>query len=214
MRAMTETNSRLYAIIDVDTCQARGLEVVEFARAVCAARPRCIQLRAKHSTSRDTLNLLRAIVPLARSNGVLSFANDRPDLAMLADADGVHVGQDDLPVAQVREIASSLRVGVSTNGEAQLRAALAETPDYVACGPIFSTASKPDAEEAVGISGLADSSRLARAARIPLVAIGGINRACLAEVFEHADLVAMIAALVPESGRLQDVTEHVVRLMS
>jgi thiamine-phosphate pyrophosphorylase len=213
MRVSTETSTRLYAIVDVDTCQARGLPVVEFAGAVCAARPRCVQLRAKHSTARDTLSLLRAIVPVARSHGVLVFANDRPDLAMLADADGVHVGQDDLPVARVREVVPSLRVGVSTHGEEQLRSALAEIPDYIACGPIYPTASKTDAESAVGISGLAAAALMARAARIPLVAIGGINRERVAEVAEHADLIAMIAALIPDSGRLDDVTEHVTRLV-
>ena len=108
----TESSARLYAIVDVDICQARGMAVVEFALAVCASRPRCIQLRAKHSTARDTLSLLRAIIPIARANGVLTFANDRPDLALLANADGVHVGQDDLPVAQVREVAPALRVGI------------------------------------------------------------------------------------------------------
>ena len=214
MRVLTETSSRLYAIIDVDTCQAHGLAVVEFARAICAARPRCVQLRAKHSTARDTLSLLRAIVPLARSNGALIFANDRPDLALLTDADGVHLGQDDLPVARVRDIAPSLRLGVSTHDEAQLRAALVETPDYVAYGPIYATASKIDAESCVGISGLVTAARLAHAARIPLVAIGGINRERIAEVLEHADLVSMIAALVPESGRIDDVTEHINRLFS
>lgn len=214
MRVLTETSLRLYAIIDVDTCEVRGLPVVEFARAVCAARPRCIQLRAKHSTARDTLSLLRAIVPLARSNGVLTFANDRPDLALLADADGVHVGQDDLPVVQVRDVAPALRVGVSTHDEAQLRAALAETPDYVAYGPVYSTASKTDAKASVGISGLVTAARLARAAQIPLVAIGGIHRARIAEVAEYADLVAMIGALVPDTGRIDDITVHIQRLFS
>ncbi len=213
MHSLTES-STLYAIIDVDTCQAHSLAVVEFARAVCASRPRYIQLRAKHSSARDTLSLLRAIVPLARANGVLTFANDRADLALLADADGVHVGQDDLPVAQVRRIAPALRVGVSTHDEAQLRAALPEMPDYVAYGPVFATASKSDAQDTVGLAGLVTAARLARAAHIPLVAIGGIDRARLSEVAEHADWIAMIGALVPESCRIDDVTAHIQRLFS
>jgi thiamine-phosphate pyrophosphorylase len=139
----------LYPIVDVDSL--RGLEssplsIVEFAKRVLLARPPVLQLRAKHSGARDTLELLRALRPLCTQAGARLFANDRPDLAALAECDGVHVGQDDLPVAVVRQIAPQLLVGVSTHDLSQLMAALAEQPDYVAFGPVYGTVSKERAD--------------------------------------------------------------------
>jgi thiamine-phosphate pyrophosphorylase len=201
--------NRLYAIIDVDYCQSQGLHVLDFAREVCAARPACVQLRAKHSSSRDTLELLRCLVAIARPSGIPVYANDRPDLAYLSGADGVHVGQSDLPVALVREFAPSLRIGVSTHDELQLREALEQKPDYVAIGPIFATSTKPDAESSIGIEGLALAAQLTRAAQMPLAAIGGIDHSRAREVAEHADFIAVISALRPPSGRLQDVRAHI-----
>jgi len=201
--------ARLYAIIDVEFCESRGLDVLDFAREVCAARPACIQLRAKHSTPSDTLELLRSLIALARPHEIQLYANDRPDLALLAGADGVHVGQNDLPVSLVRKSAPNLRVGVSTHNESQLSEALELRPDYVAIGPIYSTLTKQDAEPSIGIDGLVLAAQLARAARIPLVAIGGIDHSRARQVAAHADLIAVISALLPPSGRLQDVRAHV-----
>jgi len=209
---LTRIDSKLYAIVDVDTCRAKNLAVVEFAQAVCEARPRYLQLRAKHATARETLELLDAIVPIAQRHGVLTFANDRADLALFARTDGVHVGQQDLPIAQVRSIAPALRIGISTHSEMQLQAALGVVPDYVAIGPIFATTSKANADSPVGISGLVVAARLARAAQIPLVAIGGISLDRLREVAPHADYIAMIGALVPNSCRINDVAAHVARI--
>ena len=201
--------ARLYAIIDVEFCESRGLDVLDFAREVCAARPACIQLRAKHNTPSDTLELLRSLIALARPHEIQLYANDRPDLALLAGADGVHVGQNDLPVSLVRKSAPNLRVGVSTHNESQLSEALELRPDYVAIGPIYSTLTKQDAEPSIGIDGLVLAAQLARAARIPLVAIGGIDHSRARQVAAHADLIAVISALLPPSGRLQDVRAHV-----
>lgn len=190
----------------------RGLHVLDFARQVCAARPRYVQLRAKRSTAREALALLRGLVDIARQQAVVVFANDRPDLALLAGADGVHVGQDDLPLSIVRKIAPNLRLGVSTHGEGQLREALSEAPDYVAVGPVYTTESKQDAQASVGIAGLEMAARMTRAANIPLVAIGGIKASHIGDVAAHADWIAVISALLPKSGRLEDVTAHVEAL--
>ncbi len=207
-------NSRLYAIIDVNICDAYGFGVLDFASQVCLARPGFVQLRAKHSTPRITLELLRGLVALAHPLGIQVFANDRPDLASLGGADGVHVGQNDLPVSRVQKYAKNLRVGVSTHNEAELRKALNAKPDYIAMGPIFATNSKKDAETCVGISGLVSAAQLARAEKIPLVAIGGIHKYHAQEVAKYADAIAVISALVPKSGRLQDVQSHVEELIS
>jgi thiamine-phosphate pyrophosphorylase len=198
----------LYPIVDVEALAARGLSPIPFAERVLEARPPLIQLRAKSLGGRETLALLRALTPLARRAGTLLYANDRPDLAVLAETDGVHVGQSDLPLAEVRRFAPGLKVGVSTHDEAELEAALAEKPDYVAFGPVFSTRSKAAPEPTVGVERLANAAVLARRAGVPLVAIGGIDRTRLEPAGAHADLVAVIAALLPEGTELAAVAER------
>ncbi len=200
----------LYPIVDVDALRQLGnspLAICQFAERVLAARPPLLQLRAKHSGAKDTLELLRALRPLCTRAGARLIANDRPDLALLAECDGVHVGQDDLPLSTVRQIAPGLLVGVSTHDPSQLAAALAEKPDYVAFGPVFSTVSKERPNASVGLSGLTKAYAAARAAHVPLVAIGGINLARAAEVVAHCDLAAVIAALLPDPSSLAGVTE-------
>src|SRR6185503_19378431 len=162
----------LYAIVDVTTLSRRNLSVLEVCGAIARARPAALQLRAKDLAPRETLQLLRAIHPVCRESGVPLYANDRPDLAMLAGCEGVHVGQDDLPFHVVRRIAPMLRVGVSTHTLSQLEQALLEKPDYVAFGPVFETRSKKQPDDVVGVETL-----YAAAARcpVPVVAIGGIN---------------------------------------
>jgi thiamine-phosphate pyrophosphorylase len=203
----------LYPIIDAEALATRGLSPIPFAESVLAARPPLVQLRAKALGGRETLELLRELVPRAHRVGALVFANDRPDLALLSGADGVHVGQADLPVADVRRFAPGLKVGVSTHDERQLEAALAEKPDYVAFGPVFSTRSKAAPEPSVGVERLAGARRLARAAAVPLVAIGGIDRERLEAAGAHADLVAVIAALLP-SGTERGEVESRARELS
>lgn len=192
----------LYAILDIEALERRGLAPVAFAERVLAARPAAIQLRDKRGGARATLALLRAVAPLAAAAGVPIFANDRPDLALLAGCDGVHVGQDDLPVALIRQAFPSLRVGLSTHDAAQVEQACAEAPDYLAVGPVFATASKENPSPVVGTEALRDLVRRARAARpdLPIVAIGGVSLATAGEVGALVDAVAVIGALLPEGG--------------
>lgn len=214
----------LYAIVDTDTLNARGVDPVAFAEAILDARPAALQLRDKSGTAKSTLDLLIAISFLARRAGVPFFANDRADLALVAGCDGVHVGQEDLPVSAVRLLAErtyvppeeeegeaeadgaprrsepgGFRIGVSTHDRRELDAALRDRPDYVAIGPIFATASKQNPSPVVGIDELADRVALVRrrAPGIPVVAIGGITRKTAAQVGAVCDAVAVIGALVP-----------------
>lgn len=199
----------LYAIVDSQSLVRLGVPVLEFADAVLAARPALLQLRAKTLGARDTLALLRALVVRCRARGVPLFANDRPDLALLAGCDGVHVGQADLPVTDVRAFAPSLKVGVSCHHAAELEGALALGPDYVAFGPVFATASKENPDPVVGVDGLARAATQARAAGRPLVAIGGIGLDTARAVSAHAELGAVIGALLPGPGEsLGDVTSR------
>jgi thiamine-phosphate pyrophosphorylase len=202
----------LYPIVDLDTLRERGISPLPFAERVLATYPPVLQLRAKSAGGRATLELLRALLPLCRNTGTALFANDRPDLALLAGADGVHVGQDDVPLAEVRRFAPSLRVGVSTHDIEQLEAALAERPDYVAFGPVFATPSKQNHEPAVGLEGLARAHELARPANVPLVAIGGIDLERVRAVRGLAELVAVIGVLVPAGATLDVVSERTLAL--
>ena len=187
----------LYAIVDVSTLVARRLDPLEFTRAILSARPAALQVRAKELPTREFLALLRSVAPLCRAAGVPLVANDRVDLAALAGCDYVHLGQEDLPIELVRRIAPALRVGVSTHTPEQLERALEARPTYVAYGPIFPTGSKAQPEACVGVAGLRAAAARATAARIPLVAIGGITLERAREVAPFADGVAVIAALLP-----------------
>ncbi|MFO0678128.1 MAG: thiamine phosphate synthase [Polyangiaceae bacterium] len=189
----------LYAIADVDSLATRGLDPVTFAEAVVSVRPAALQLRAKSSPPREVLGWLRALACLCRKAKLPLVANDRADLAVLAGCDMVHVGQDDFPVELARRIAPTLGIGISTHSLEQLRRALADAPSYVAFGPVFPTRSKRGADPVVGTSLLAEAHVLAKAAGIPLVAIGGITLENAAQVRAHCDAAAVIGGLLPES---------------
>lgn len=193
----------LYPIVDLAALAARDWSPLDFAERVLEAQPRWIQLRAKRASAREALATLEALLPLCRRRGAELFMNDRPDLALLAGADGVHLGQDDLPIEAVRRIAPRLKVGISTHDLPQLERALADRPDYVALGPIFPTASKENPDPVVGIATLSRAVELARAAGIPLVAIGGIDATRIAEVSGTGAAAALIASLMPQA--LDDV---------
>ena len=205
----------LYAILDVDFLLQRGVEPLPFADALLAARPAALQVRAKSAGARDALALLLAVQARASAVGVPLFANDRPDLALLAGCAGVHLGQADLSLADARRLGPELALGVSTHGLAQLDEALAEArsvrPAYVAFGPIFHTSSKRDPEPVVGLPALAEAARRCRCARVPLLAIGGLSLARAPDVAAFADLGAVISALLPDEG-LPGVTRSAAAL--
>jgi thiamine-phosphate pyrophosphorylase len=188
----------LYPIVDLDTLARRSIAPMAFAEAVLTARPPLLQLRAKHQTPRAVLQLLTELKPHCSRAGTLLFANDRPDLALLAQVDGVHVGQDDVPLDAVRRLPGKLRVGVSTHDAAQLVAALATKPDYVAFGPIFATSSKHDADPALGLAALASASAAANAAQVALVAIGGLTLQLAPELGKLQLLAAVISDLLAD----------------
>jgi thiamine-phosphate pyrophosphorylase len=187
----------LYAIVDVGTLAARRLDPVAFAAALLRVRPAALQLRAKDFPPRETLALLRELAPMCHRVGVPLVANDRPDLAILAGCDLVHIGQTDMPIDRVRRIAPGLLVGLSTHSLEQLDAALVARPAYVAFGPVFQTTTKVDPDPLVGVAGVRAASARAAAAGVPLVAIGGITRENAAELVGLVDAVAVVGGLVP-----------------
>ncbi len=183
----------LYPILDAGTLAGRPLEPV--VRALAEGGAQLLQVRAKGLPDAAFFELARAALAAARAAGVPLLVNDRPDVARILDADGVHLGQDDLPPAAARRtLGPAAIVGISTHSVAQVREAVGEPVDYVAVGPVYPTRTKRQAEPVVGLE-------LVRAARaivgVPLVAIGGITRGNARAVVD--DLVAasreMCAAL-------------------
>jgi len=162
----------LYAILDVPLCRVRGIDPLATLDAFLAGGARLIQLRDKSPSSRERLALADAAVARARAAGARLIVNDRADIARLSGADGVHVGQDDLPVEDVRAIVGAdAIVGVSTHDERQIEEAARSSATYVAVGPIYSTATKDTGYTARGLALVSHAA----AGPKPVVAIGGIT---------------------------------------
>jgi thiamine-phosphate pyrophosphorylase len=141
--------------------------------AALAAGAPCIQLRAKARSAGELVPLGRELREATAAHDALLVVNDRLDVALAIGADGVHLGPDDLPLAEVRRrVPRSLLLGVSTDDPGEAREAERLGADYLGVGTIWATSSKPDAGEAIGPEGL---SRIARAVSIPVVGIGGIT---------------------------------------
>ncbi len=200
----------LYVIVDLDSLALRGLDPAAFTSAALAGGPCAVQLRAKSATPEITLAWLRALEPLCAAAGVPLVANDRPDLAVIAGADMVHVGQDDASPALVRTLAPNLPFGVSTHTPEQLNDALRVMPAYVAFGPVWSTSSKAAPDPVVGVAGLKQAARLLRhharetGDAPPLVAIGGVTLDRIAEIASVASAAAAISDLVPPADLADD----------
>lgn len=205
--ATDAVNRGLYAIVDVDTLARSNRPALPFAeRLLAAGALAALQLRAKSLGAHATLDLARALAPLCHAAGVDFYVNDRPDVALLAGARGVHVGAADLAVRDVRRFASGLRVGASTHRDDDVSAALDEGPDYVAFGPVFDTRSKRDAEPVTGLEALRRVVARCSAAGRPVVAIGGITLENAARVRDSgATAGAAIASLVVDDARVTDV---------
>ncbi|HEY3244693.1 MAG TPA: thiamine phosphate synthase [Phycisphaerae bacterium] len=160
---------RLYVIITEALCTRPWLDT---ARAAIEGGADALQLREKELSDRQLLERAVQLVDLCRSRGVLCIINDRPDIAVLAGADGVHVGQDDLSVAAARRIVGAERiVGCSTHTLEQAQAAALASPDYIAIGPMFPSPTKPQSQ----VAGPETFAAVRRITSLPLVAIGGIR---------------------------------------
>jgi thiamine-phosphate pyrophosphorylase len=183
---------RLYVILDAGLMKG---STEETAKQLIEAGVRMLQYRSKSGSARETLEVSRRIAAIAGDRGATFFVNDRPDIAWISVAAGVHVGQTDLSVGDVRSVIGNDRwIGVSTHNEVQFRAAINTSADYVAVGPIFLTNSKENPDPVVrtqfirGMRGLTAK---------PIVAIGGITLERAAEVIEAgADSVAVIGDIL------------------
>jgi len=182
--------SHFYAIVDT----AGGHEPVALAQILLDAGVMLMQLRLKDAGSRDFLAAARAIAGLCRNHRAMLIVNDRADIAKLADAAGVHVGQEDLPLEAARQIVGAGKVvGVSTHTVEQALAAEQYGADYIGYGAIYSGGLK-NVRNAQGIQRLRE---VRAAVRLPIVAIGGITQATVPDVLAAgADAAAIITDVV------------------
>ena len=164
---------RLHLCVITDTRQGSGRDHVEIARAALVGGAEMIQLRDKTGSLRELLPQARAIRLLCRSHAALFIVNDRLDLALAAEADGAHVGQEDFPAAQARGLLGPGRIlGVSTHNLAQAQAAQVAGADYIGFGPIFATGTKNTGYTPRGLEAL---RAIRQAVFLPILAIGGIT---------------------------------------
>lgn len=184
---------KLYAVTDVEPDSP---EILKKINEVCRGGADIIQLRSKSLLDREFFQLGKEVRKIADRWQKLFFINDRLDLALACGADGVHVGQDDLPISKIREILKSTKqflwLGLSTHSLNQARKSLLEKPDYIGVGPIFETPTKPDYDSV----GLELIRKVKREITIPFVCIGGISERNLKDVLEQgATRVAMVRGL-------------------
>jgi thiamine-phosphate pyrophosphorylase len=189
----------LYLVTDTVLCRPRP--VADVVRAAVAGGARTVQVRDKTASRRELLELTRAVLAaVAGEPGVTVVVNDAVDVALLAGADGVHVGQDDLPAGEVRRLLGPdrlLGLSVSSPAELDVARALPEgTVDLVGIGPFRGTPTKPDAGAPLGAEGVGQLARAARAAGLRSVAIGGIDAANAEEVAATGvDGVCVVSAI-------------------
>jgi thiamine-phosphate pyrophosphorylase len=183
----------LYTI--ADTLGRGDLSFLDLAEKLCAGGTRLLQLRVKDLPSRELLTLAQQVREVCRRRGCLLIINDRADIALAVDADGVHVGQEDLPLAAARKVLGPHKiVGVSTHDSAQAREAERGGADYIGFGPLFGTTTKATGYSARGLEQLRE---IRAVVRLPIVAIGGITaERAPSALAAGADAVAMISDLV------------------
>jgi thiamine-phosphate pyrophosphorylase len=191
--------TRAYPITDR---QVSGLSHAEQVARLADAGATLIQLRDKLAQPRDFFEDAQAAVEIARARGVKLIINDRVDIALALNADGVHLGQDDLPPQAARRILGPAAIiGFSTHNISQARTALSLPVDYIAIGPIFATTTKVSTNPPVGLDGLTEVRELS--GERPLVAIGGITAENAAEVLAAgADAVSFIGDVWQTNGLL------------
>lgn len=190
---MNSEQLSLYLVTDPVLCGTRGVE--ETCRLALQAGVGTLQLRDKNASSRELIRMAEILRKLCSKYKAVFIVNDRVDVAMAVGADGVHVGQDDMPVQLVRKLLGpDAVIGASVRSVEEAKAAWKEGADYIAANLIFPTETKTDIREPLGIEAV---SELKKASPLPLVAIGGINASNAGIVRRAgADGIAVVSAIM------------------
>jgi len=196
---------RLYVILDAALITSPERDC---ALSLAEAGVRLLQYRNKSALARQYLNTSRELADVLRPHDASFFVNDRPDVAFLSGASGVHVGQDDLDVEQARRVVGRDKlVGVSTHNLEQFERAAASSADYIAVGPVFNTSSKANPDSVVGLDFIRKTRQLTDK---PVIAIGGITLERAASAIEAgADSVAVISGILCASDPAQRAREYI-----
>jgi thiamine-phosphate diphosphorylase len=178
-----------------DSGLSRGRSHLSIVEAAIRGGVTTVQYREKNASTRCMIEEATELLRLCRAAGVPFIVNDRLDVALAVDADGVHVGQDDMPAALARRLLGRNKtLGVSAGSTEEARKAVDDGADYIGASPVFSTPTKPDAPPPLGIEGL---RRMTHAVEIPVVAIGGITEGNAAAMIEAgAAGIAVVSAIV------------------
>ena len=192
---------------------ARGRAMPDIVRAAVQGGVTCVQLREKTCSTREFIAEALALKEFLQSHGVPLIINDRVDVAMAVGAEGVHLGQTDMPLAAARAIVTdTMLIGISAESLADAVAAQRGGADYVGVSPIFTTPTKTDTAAPLGLAGL---QSIRRTVHIPLVGIGGINQQTAAEVIRcGADGIAVVSAIVAAEDPVQAARELVQAIRS
>jgi thiamine-phosphate pyrophosphorylase len=200
----------LYLVTDQKLCLGR--ELIEVVMEAVAGGVSIVQIREKDSDTRDFFQLAMAMKKELDKTGVPLIINDRVDVAMAIDADGVHVGQTDLPCAVAREMIGPEKIlGVSINTFEQVDEAHKLNIDYLSLSPVFPTPTKPDTTPAFGIEGLKKARQMTSR---PLMTIGGINKTNLKDIVDTGmDGVAVVSAIcsAPSPGMAARELAEIIR---
>lgn len=199
---------KLYPITDISITKLSHLEQV---KRLFAGGAEMVQLRDKYSSPKDFYESALAVMNFAKDKNLKIIINDRVDIALAVKADGVHLGQNDFPITNARQIlGNSAVIGFSTHSIEQAIEAAKLPLDYIAIGPIFQTSTKENPDKVVGLNGL--KSVKEAIGDFPLVAIGGIDFARSKEVLENgADSLAIISGLLQNPNNISQTTEEFVK---
>lgn len=201
----------LYTITDGAMLSARGIDEVEAARLCYEAGADVVQLRMKDADGAEMLAKAKEIEALADRYSKFFIVNDRVDVAILSGADGVHLGQSDIPVAEARSLCGeAMIIGVSVNTPEEAVEAVEGGADYLGVGSIFTTTTKPDAEQALGLDAIVRIREVV--GEVPIVAIGGINRGNILDVFRHGADSAAVVSAVMDATDIQEAA-HELKVM-
>lgn len=199
----------LYAVIDTTYLPSDAIE--QAARAVISGGARILQLRAKQLPPGRMLAAARLLRAVTLESGATFIVNDRVDVAMMSRADGVHLGQSDIPLEGARALlGKDAIIGVSTHNPTEAAVAQKNGADYISFGPIFPTRTKKDAHSPQGLSAL---RRLSNMSALPIVAIGGITSENVADVFSHGAASAAVISEILTATDMKGKTAEIAALI-
>lgn len=202
----------LYLVTDRIIAQQAGHTVAFVVEEACRAGVRWVQLREKELSTRAFLEAARELKQITQAYGARLIINDRVDIALAVDADGVHVGQDDMPYAAVRSLVGPDKlIGLSVNNMVELRAALDDKPDYLGVAAVFATSTKLDTSNLLGLDGLRE---ICTSTSLPTFAIGGINATNIGQIMQAGATGAAVVSAICGQPSPYEATRELLQLIS